>query len=89
LVDWTGNSYYSTGSDNYLSLPTQAIQCYLADVIPLEEGETWSKACIEKFKSLADQRLVTAVATGKMGRTGVFSFHTAVLASYDNRVTVL
>ncbi|KAL0963607.1 hypothetical protein UPYG_G00308540 [Umbra pygmaea] len=49
--------------DEFFSLPAMAIQCYLADVTSPEDDETWSEAAIEKFKSLADQRLVTAVAT--------------------------
>ncbi|CAB1328832.1 unnamed protein product [Coregonus sp. 'balchen'] len=58
--------------DEFFALPAMAIQCYLADVIPLEEAEMWSDMCTEKFKSLADQRLVTAVATAKTeaGRRG-------------------
>uniref|UniRef100_A0A8C7CAS3 Ring finger protein 17 n=1 Tax=Oncorhynchus kisutch TaxID=8019 RepID=A0A8C7CAS3_ONCKI len=72
FVDFGNNKILSVNDlrkikDEFFALPAMAIQCYLADVIPLEEGETWSKACIEKFKSLADQRLVTAVATGKTG----------------------
>ncbi|XP_012993452.1 RING finger protein 17 isoform X2 [Esox lucius] len=55
--------------DEFFALPTMAIQCYLADVTLLETDETWSEACTEKFKTLAYQRLVTAVAT-EAGRKG-------------------
>ncbi|XP_038863006.1 RING finger protein 17 [Salvelinus namaycush] len=75
FVDFGNNKILSVNDlrkikDEFFALPAMAIQCYLADVIPLVEGETWSEACIEKFKSLADQRLVTAVATeaGRRGR---------------------
>uniref|UniRef100_A0A4W5RKN9 Ring finger protein 17 n=1 Tax=Hucho hucho TaxID=62062 RepID=A0A4W5RKN9_9TELE len=74
FVDFGNNKILSVNDlrkikDEFFALPAMAIQCYLADVIPLEEGETWSEECIEKFKSLADQRLVTAVAT-EAGRRG-------------------
>uniref|UniRef100_A0A673WF16 Ring finger protein 17 n=1 Tax=Salmo trutta TaxID=8032 RepID=A0A673WF16_SALTR len=96
FVDFGNNKILSVNDlrkikDEFFALPAMAIQCYLADVIPLEAGETWSEACIEKFKSLADQRLVTAVATGKTGRTGEFSFHTALscIKSKDTQAPVV
>ncbi|KAJ8013110.1 hypothetical protein DPEC_G00049880 [Dallia pectoralis] len=55
--------------DEFFALQAMAIQCYLADVTPLENDATWSDACTEKFKTLANQRLVTAVAT-EAGRRG-------------------
>ncbi|KAM6970584.1 RING finger protein 17 [Aplochiton taeniatus] len=47
--------------DEFFALPAMAIKCCLVDVVRLA---TWTEACIERFKSLADQRLVMAVATG-------------------------
>ncbi|KAM3862182.1 RING finger protein 17-like [Diretmus argenteus] len=47
--------------DEFFALPAKAIQCCLADVVPLD-GETWSDTCTDRFISLAHQKLVTVVA---------------------------
>lgn len=47
------------------SSAVQAIQCCLSEVIPLN-GENWSDACTSRLISLAHQKLVTIVATGKV-----------------------
>ncbi|KAM8749037.1 RING finger protein 17 isoform 2-T3 [Acanthopagrus schlegelii] len=54
--------------DEFFALPSMAIHCCLSDVVPLN-GETWSDACTKRFISLADQKLVTIVATGKVRKT--------------------
>lgn len=41
----------------------QAINCCLSDVIPVD-GESWTDACTNRFISLANQKLVTIIATG-------------------------
>ncbi|KAM3843321.1 RING finger protein 17-like [Diretmus argenteus] len=51
--------------DEFFALPAKAIQCCLADVVPLD-GETWSDTCTDRFISLAHQKLVTVVAFGKI-----------------------
>ncbi|KAM3849961.1 RING finger protein 17-like [Diretmus argenteus] len=47
--------------DEFFALPAKAIQCCLADVVPLD-GETWSDTCTDRFIRLAHQKLVTVVA---------------------------
>ncbi|XP_023259049.1 RING finger protein 17 [Seriola lalandi dorsalis] len=54
--------------DEFFALPSMAIQCGLSNVIPLD-GETWSDACTNRFISLAHQKLVTIMATGKVPKT--------------------
>ncbi|KAK2905757.1 hypothetical protein Q8A73_009700 [Channa argus] len=54
--------------DEFFALPSMAIHCCLSDLIPLD-GETWSDACTNRFISLAHQKLVTIVATGKVPKT--------------------
>ncbi|XP_073330079.1 RING finger protein 17 isoform X2 [Pagrus major] len=54
--------------DEFFALPSMAMHCCLSDVVPLD-GETWSDACTNRFISLADQKLVTIVATGKVRKT--------------------
>lgn len=41
----------------------QAINCCLSDVIPVD-GVSWTDACTNRFISLANQKLVTIIATG-------------------------
>ncbi|XP_054471060.1 RING finger protein 17 isoform X2 [Anoplopoma fimbria] len=54
--------------DEFFALPSRAIHCCLSDVIPLD-GKTWSDACSNRFISLAHQKLVTIVATGKVPKS--------------------
>uniref|UniRef100_A0A3Q3FIY2 Ring finger protein 17 n=1 Tax=Labrus bergylta TaxID=56723 RepID=A0A3Q3FIY2_9LABR len=50
--------------DEFFALPSMAIQCCLSDVRPVD-GESWTEACTDRFISLAHQKLVTIVATGR------------------------
>ncbi|XP_059198689.1 RING finger protein 17 isoform X2 [Centropristis striata] len=54
--------------DEFFALPAKAIHSCLSDVIPLD-GKTWSDACINRFISLAQQKPVTIVATGRVPKT--------------------
>uniref|UniRef100_A0A665V3T4 Ring finger protein 17 n=1 Tax=Echeneis naucrates TaxID=173247 RepID=A0A665V3T4_ECHNA len=54
--------------DEFFALPSKAIHCCLSNVIPAD-GETWSEACTNRFISLAHQKLITIVATGKVPKT--------------------
>ncbi|XP_067460458.1 RING finger protein 17 isoform X1 [Thunnus thynnus] len=54
--------------DEFFALPSMAIHCCLSDVFPLD-GETWGDACTKRFISLAHQKLVTIVATGRVPKT--------------------
>ncbi|KAM7380101.1 hypothetical protein PAMP_003418 [Pampus punctatissimus] len=54
--------------DEFFALPSMAIHCCLSDVLPLD-GQVWSDACTNRFISLAHQKLVTIVATGKVHKT--------------------
>nr|XP_004573086.1 RING finger protein 17 [Maylandia zebra] len=50
--------------DEFFALPARAINCCLSDVIPVD-GESWTDACTNRFISLANQKLVTIIATGQ------------------------
>uniref|UniRef100_I3KFC2 Ring finger protein 17 n=1 Tax=Oreochromis niloticus TaxID=8128 RepID=I3KFC2_ORENI len=52
--------------DEFFALPARAIHCCLSDVIPVD-GESWTDACTNRFISLANQKLVTIIATGTVG----------------------
>ncbi|XP_041663773.1 RING finger protein 17 isoform X2 [Cheilinus undulatus] len=54
--------------DEFFALPSMAIHCCLSDVNPVD-GENWSEACTYRFISLANQKLVTIVATGPTPKT--------------------
>ncbi|XP_069569519.1 RING finger protein 17 [Brachyistius frenatus] len=54
--------------DEFFALPAMAIHCCLSDVIPVD-GQSWSDACINRFISLAHQKLITIMATGMVPRT--------------------
>uniref|UniRef100_A0A673AY12 Ring finger protein 17 n=1 Tax=Sphaeramia orbicularis TaxID=375764 RepID=A0A673AY12_9TELE len=54
--------------DEFFALPSMAIHCCLSDLVPLD-AETWSDACITRFMSLADQKLVTIEATRKVPKS--------------------
>ncbi|KAK2840140.1 hypothetical protein Q5P01_013880 [Channa striata] len=54
--------------DEFFALPSLAIHCCLSEVIPLHGG-SWSEACIDRFISLAHQKLVTIVATARAAKT--------------------
>ncbi|XP_071337551.1 RING finger protein 17 [Trachinotus anak] len=54
--------------DEFFALPSMAVHCCLSNVIALD-GETWSDACTNRFISLAHQKLVTIVATGRVPKT--------------------
>ncbi|XP_075334657.1 RING finger protein 17 [Odontesthes bonariensis] len=54
--------------DEFFALPAKAIHCCLTDVIPVD-GEAWSEACTSRFISLANQQLLTVVATGTAPKT--------------------
>ncbi|KAF3843527.1 hypothetical protein F7725_002376 [Dissostichus mawsoni] len=49
--------------DEFFALPSMAIHCCLSEIIPLD-GNTWSETCCNLFVSLAQEKLVTIVATG-------------------------
>ncbi|KAK1902766.1 RING finger protein 17, partial [Dissostichus eleginoides] len=49
--------------DEFFALPSMAIHCCLSEIIPLD-GNTWSETCCNRFVSLAQEKLVTIVATG-------------------------
>ncbi|KAI4806017.1 hypothetical protein KUCAC02_010609 [Chaenocephalus aceratus] len=52
--------------DEFFALPSMAIHCCLSEIIPLD-GNTWSETCCNRFVSLAQDKLVTIVATGQPG----------------------
>ncbi|XP_070831610.1 RING finger protein 17 [Chaetodon trifascialis] len=54
--------------DEFFAPPSMAIHCCLSEVIPVD-GETWTDACTNRFISLAQQKLVTIVATGTTCKT--------------------
>uniref|UniRef100_A0A8C6M4I4 Tudor domain-containing protein n=1 Tax=Nothobranchius furzeri TaxID=105023 RepID=A0A8C6M4I4_NOTFU len=54
--------------DEFLALPSKAIHCCLAEVVPVD-GKNWSGACTNRFISLTNQQLVTMVVIGKVPRT--------------------
>ncbi|XP_074550284.1 RING finger protein 17 [Halichoeres trimaculatus] len=54
--------------DEFFALPSMAIHCCLSEVNPVD-GETWDEACVNRFISLADQKLVTIVATASVPRS--------------------
>ncbi|XP_060945080.1 RING finger protein 17 [Limanda limanda] len=58
--------------DEFFALPSMAIHCCLADVTPLD-GEAWSDTCTDRFISLAHEKLVSIVATGRRHNTGPLS----------------
>ncbi|XP_062258691.1 RING finger protein 17 [Platichthys flesus] len=58
--------------DEFFALPSMAIHCCLSDVTPLN-GETWSDTCTNRFISLAHEKLVSIVKTGRRHRTGPLS----------------
>ncbi|XP_035264204.1 RING finger protein 17 isoform X1 [Anguilla anguilla] len=49
--------------DEYFALPAMAIQCCLADLKPVSSTESWSAECKERFRKLAEQKLMSAMAT--------------------------
>uniref|UniRef100_I3KFC3 Ring finger protein 17 n=1 Tax=Oreochromis niloticus TaxID=8128 RepID=I3KFC3_ORENI len=55
--------------DEFFALPARAIHCCLSDVIPVD-GESWTDACTNRFISLANQKLVTIIATGRGPTSG-------------------
>nr|XP_019956334.1 PREDICTED: RING finger protein 17 [Paralichthys olivaceus] len=54
--------------DEFFALPSMAIHCCLSGVIPLD-GVNWSDACTNRFISLAHEKLVTIVSTGRKRKT--------------------
>ncbi|XP_055086710.1 RING finger protein 17 [Periophthalmus magnuspinnatus] len=72
--------------DEFFALPAMAIHCCLSDVVPLD-GRNWSEACSSRFISLANQKLVTMVATAKRPRYGpvpVKLFESSLNGPLDN-----
>nr|XP_033473084.1 RING finger protein 17 [Epinephelus lanceolatus]XP_033473085.1 RING finger protein 17 [Epinephelus lanceolatus] len=72
-VDFGNSKSLSVGDlrkikDEFFALPAMAIHCCLSDVTPVN-GKTWSDACTDRFISLADQKLVTVVATERVPRS--------------------
>ncbi|KAM3608198.1 uncharacterized protein V6R79_020824 [Siganus canaliculatus] len=51
--------------DEFFALPSMAIHCCLANVVPVV-GETWSQITTSRFISMAHQKLVTIVASGSV-----------------------
>ncbi|KAJ8352610.1 hypothetical protein SKAU_G00240860 [Synaphobranchus kaupii] len=49
--------------DEFFALPAMAIQCRLADLEPVSSTESWSAECKERFRNLAEQKLMSAMAT--------------------------
>ncbi|XP_030642398.1 RING finger protein 17 [Chanos chanos] len=64
--------------DEFFALPAMAVRCCLAGLLSLEE--TWNRESIERFRSLTEQKLVTAV-------TSEFLPHTNALPVYLYDVT--
>ncbi|XP_034430715.1 RING finger protein 17 isoform X2 [Hippoglossus hippoglossus] len=58
--------------DEFFALPSMAIHCCLSGVTPLD-GETWSNTCTNRFISLAHEKLVSIVATGRRHKSGPLS----------------
>ncbi|XP_056144863.1 RING finger protein 17 [Lampris incognitus] len=54
--------------DEFFDLPAKAIRCCLSD-LSLQQGETWSDSCTDRFISLAHQKLVIVVATEMVPKT--------------------
>ncbi|XP_056292563.1 RING finger protein 17-like [Pseudoliparis swirei] len=54
--------------DEFFSVPSRAMHCCLSDVVP-PDGDTWTEACRQRFISLAHQKLVIVMATGKVPKT--------------------
>ncbi|XP_026232525.1 RING finger protein 17 isoform X2 [Anabas testudineus] len=72
-VDFGNNKILSVSDlrkikNEFFALPSMAIHCCLSEVIPLD-GENWSEACTNRLISLAHQKLVTIMATGKVPKT--------------------
>ncbi|XP_046903761.1 RING finger protein 17 [Hypomesus transpacificus] len=55
--------------DEFFALPAMALRCCLADVLPLEQQQGWSEASTERFITLLNHKLVTAVATKVVPRS--------------------
>ncbi|XP_072300260.1 RING finger protein 17 [Eucyclogobius newberryi] len=72
--------------DEFFTLPAMALHCCLSDVVPLD-GKNWSEACSSRFISLANQKLVTILATAKGPRHGpvpVKLFESSLNGPLDN-----
>ncbi|XP_034017974.1 RING finger protein 17 [Thalassophryne amazonica] len=54
--------------DEFFALPSKAVRCCLSGLVPLDE-KTWTDACINRFISLAYQKLVIIVATEPGSKT--------------------
>ncbi|XP_036401470.1 RING finger protein 17 [Megalops cyprinoides] len=52
--------------DEFLVLPAMAIQCCLADLEPPGNAESWSEECKERFRNLAEQKLMSTMATERV-----------------------
>ncbi|KAJ8246735.1 hypothetical protein GJAV_G00254800 [Gymnothorax javanicus] len=48
--------------DEFFALPAVAIQCCLANLEPVSGEESWSTECQERFRALAEQKLMSAMA---------------------------
>ncbi|XP_061092080.1 RING finger protein 17 isoform X2 [Conger conger] len=49
--------------DEFFALPAMAIQCCLAHLKPASSAASWSTTCTERFRNLAEQKLMSAMAT--------------------------